>query len=861
MACTIWNLSAPTTSGEESIVNYNDCDLNPQEIIIWYGNNVEPFCAYSIISSSLGPGSSLTDTYVPCFGSTPTPTPTPTQTPTNTGTPTQTPTQTPTPTNTGTPTQTPSSPPIICGLGLTTGTYYYTNCCNNFIQGTQSGLEISFDYTQPFAGITKLNSRTTVVCSTPTPTPTQTNTPTNTVTPTHTPTSSLTPTPSSTPSNTPSNTPVTRLRNDCDFITLFDLGISCNVIQSPTDSNPQGGILSLNVTGGTAPYSFTWKGFAQKSQTLFGVPAGDYEVMVTDYDWPDGSPDYTATTICKLAGPLPSLTPTTTPTPTPTSPVQCVDLCLIAIGPAGVPNLGPIQFVCNGTQNGRFKWTGGGYDIIWNVNNSRWQIYISGTTTPVNLGGGILVSTSFELIPDSAWTILGGTVQYSITMTKGNCPSTIPLQIKVNKTNNSCQGSTCNGSISILAENGVSPYLYSIDGGITANVSSNFTNLCPNTYNVVVYDSSDNSQTSIVTIGNDSTPVTYQLSLSNVSPATVITVNNASKTSTQIMKLDVIPPLPVGLSISFDLTATDLITINGPGTGTSSMIWSVSKNNIPVNTTVGPIVPVSQGTRPNCSPNTQTTTSIKYSNSITITNGDVVTITATTVNTITNGQVGTQTTCTTNITDVVSAAILTPVISGNDCSSVIGSPRVVFQNSFTYVPTKIIQKTCVNFELPGGDDGRTYSFTYCDGSDGELTVPQGDSVPACIRLPFVNLFAINNGPCLESSLTITTDANASGVSTIVSMSPTSWTNLTSSDFPVLKTKPVGGICYGYTGSLSITTSVTSPSRIDIMVGNNPAPKYCVGSSNTGTVTFTFPSVVFDSGDEIEIFLKTGQGCQ
>ena len=631
-----------------------------------------------------------------------TPTPTPTPTPTNTTTPTKTPTNTPTqtltstntqtptqtPTNTKTPTQTPSSPPIICGLGVTTGTYYYTNCCNIFVQGTQSGLEVSFDYTKPFAGVTKLDTRVTVVCSTPTPTPTQTITPTNTVTPTHTPTNTLTPTPSITPSITPSNTPVTRLRNDCDFVTLFDLGVSCNVIQSPTDSDPRGGILSLNVTGGTAPYSFTWKGFAQRSQTLFGVPAGTYEVIVTDYSWPDIGPDYTATTICNLLGPVPSLTPTTTPTPTPTSPVQCVDLCLIAIGPIGVPNLGPIQFVCNGTQNGRFKWTGGGYDIIWNVNNSRWQIYISGTTTSVNLGGGILVSTSFELIPDSAWTILGGTVQYSITMTRGNCPTVIPLQVSIDETNSSCQGTTnCNGSISILAQDGVSPYLYSIDGGITYSVNNTFTNLCPNTYTVVVYDSGNNSQTNTVTIGYDSTPVTYQLSLANSNVVIPITVPNVSQTSTQIMNLVVSPPLPVGLSISFDLIATDLITINGPGTGTSSMIWSVSKNNIPVNTTVGPIVPVSQGTRPDCSPNTQTTTSIKYGNSITITNGDVVTITATTVDTITNGQVGAQTTCTTNITDIVSAVISSAEISGNNCSSVIGSgSRVVFQNSFTYVP-------------------------------------------------------------------------------------------------------------------------------------------------------------------------------
>ena len=689
-------IEAEPTDGS-SVVLYSTSFILPAGIYNW-----EVLCTFAGDASVNGEGGidwaqapdetpTPTPTPTPTNTKTPTPTPTktPTQTPTNTKTPTQTPTKTPTqtPTNTKTPTQTPSSPPIICGLGLTTGTYYYTNCCNIFVQGTQTGLEVSFDYTKPFAGVTKLNSRTTVACSTPTPTPTPTTTPTNTKTPTQTPTNTPTRAPSNTPSNTPSNSPVVRLKNECNVITLFEMGISCNIIQLPSDANPDGGIVSINVTGGTAPYTFTWAG-GQRSQTLFGVPAGDYEVIVTDYNWPDGSPDYTATTICKLLKSASAPSPSQTPTPTPTSPVKCVDLCLIAIGPIGVPNFGPIQFVCNGTQNGRFKWTGGGYDIIWNVNNSRWQIYISGTTTPVNLGGGILVSTSFELIPDSAWTILGGTVQYSITMTKGNCPTVIPLQVSTNKTNNSCQGSlNCNGSISILAENGYPPYSYSINGGITYGANSNFTTLCPNSYTVVVLDSQNNSQTRTVIIGNTSTPVTYQLSLANASPQTVNTVNNVSQTLTQIMNLVVSPTLPVGLSISFNLSATDLKTINGPGSATSSMIWSVNKNNTPINTTVGPVVPVSQGTRPNCSPNGQIKTSISYNNSITITNGDVVTVTATTVATITNGQVASQTNCTTNITDLVSANILTPVISGNDCSSVIGSgSRIVFDNNFTYVP-------------------------------------------------------------------------------------------------------------------------------------------------------------------------------
>ena len=217
-----------------------------------------------------------------------------------------------------------------CGLGLIKvgNEYYYTDFCGNFITGvnnTGGQLEVSYNNNLANAGVGNLSVTSNVTCSTPTPTPTPTVTPTNTATPTQTPTNTTTPTPSITPSITPSNTPVTRLKNECDVITLFEMGVSCNVVQSPTDSQPLGGVLSLNVTGGTAPYSFFWEG-GQRNQTLFGVPAGTYEAVVVDYYG-----DYTVRTVCKLGGNVPSLTPTTTPTPTPTTPVQCVDLCLIAV--------------------------------------------------------------------------------------------------------------------------------------------------------------------------------------------------------------------------------------------------------------------------------------------------------------------------------------------------------------------------------------------------------------------------------------------------------------------------------------------------------------------------------------------------
>jgi hypothetical protein len=73
---------------------------------------------------------------------TPTITLTPTVTQTSTQTPTVTPSITPTITVTRTSTPTPSVTQIVCGSGVTQSTYYYTDCCGNFQQGTGAGVQL-----------------------------------------------------------------------------------------------------------------------------------------------------------------------------------------------------------------------------------------------------------------------------------------------------------------------------------------------------------------------------------------------------------------------------------------------------------------------------------------------------------------------------------------------------------------------------------------------------------------------------------------------------------------------------------------------------------------------------------------------
>ncbi len=137
---------------------------------------------------------------------------------------------------TPTPTPTPSVATIICGQGFTTGSFFYTDCCGNFVQGNSINELISLDYTKPTNGVTKMNVVATTSCPTPTQTPTPTNTPTVTQTPSVTPTQTHTPTTTVSQSPTPSNGAAFNLKNDCDVFTLFDMGIRCQILKTPSSN-------------------------------------------------------------------------------------------------------------------------------------------------------------------------------------------------------------------------------------------------------------------------------------------------------------------------------------------------------------------------------------------------------------------------------------------------------------------------------------------------------------------------------------------------------------------------------------------------------------------------------------------------
>lgn len=123
-------------------------------------------CSACITCPTPTPTTTETPTPTPTTSETPTPTPTTSETPTPTAsiTPSETPTNTPTPTFTPTPSQTPVTPPVACFSATTTANpWSYTDCCGDFISGTDIGLAICVDTNHPYVGI----SASASVCAAP----------------------------------------------------------------------------------------------------------------------------------------------------------------------------------------------------------------------------------------------------------------------------------------------------------------------------------------------------------------------------------------------------------------------------------------------------------------------------------------------------------------------------------------------------------------------------------------------------------------------------------------------------------------------------------------------------------------------
>lgn len=589
-----------------------------------------------------------------------------------------------TPTPTVTPTLTPTM--IYCGSGVTTGTHYYYDCCGFVRTGVAAGLVVVLDYSKPYNGITVLNILADTICPSPTPTLTQSTTPSNTPTVSITP--SLSPTPTITPSNTPYPIPTQIFvpKNECEVFTLFDMGINCYTEKLASSSNSFDGILKILVTGGTPPYDYVWQG-GQKTQVIGGLSPGRYGVRVVDFYG-----DYTATTFCTLLAVTPTPTTTPTMTPTPSSTFICNELCLTVIPSqvtiGGASTYGPWQFICNGTYNGRRTWNyNSEYNIVWSVSRLRWELVENDYITPVFFdGGSIMASTSNSEVPLNLWTFLGNVTNvYTFNMTQGTCPSSLPLNVSVSTRNTKCSGGqNCTGSIIFSPLGGVPPILYSIDNGATYRSSNIFNSLCAGTYITKAKDSTNLVISRQVSILSNTNTVSYNVSV--VSLGSLLNQSNNLSTQTSQFAINVSPPIPSGVTLTFTINMGYEIQNMGPWfnnnpsqTADFEVVPMLSKNGADIsNQIVSGATSVRTVNRPNCSPLLTEITTKTFTLNLTMTNGDVITGSTYCMLEEINPSVSNG--CVSTIESTISVYTTSVLISGCYCCSVVNSNTSVLFN-------------------------------------------------------------------------------------------------------------------------------------------------------------------------------------
>lgn len=241
---------------------------------------------------------------------------------------------------------------------------------------------------------------------TPTPTPSPTITPTLTKTPT--------PTPTKTPTPTPTKKPPRKLEcgeegvNECNVLTIFTMGATCEVIE-PSTLTSSDGTITLIVTGGTSPYTINWDN-GNFGNTITNLSVGTYTAVVVDYYG-----DFTAYTSCKLVGTMPTPTPTPTPTQTPAS--IGYSLC---VNITYQDEVNSETYIPSGTFNGKQSWSASTSQILWSASTNQWFIYPS----PI---GGYIINNNTSSPPNTGWIVLGVPSPQPVTVQvyTGNCESEI----------------------------------------------------------------------------------------------------------------------------------------------------------------------------------------------------------------------------------------------------------------------------------------------------------------------------------------------------------------------------------------------------------------------------------------------------
>ena len=233
------------------------------------------------------------------------------------------------------------------------------------------------------------------------------------------------------------------------------------------------------------------------------------------------------------------------------------------------------HFNCNGYYNGKQSWLSddGLTKIIWDntMTPNCWSLSGDSFNTVK------VINTNPAQPPiNGNWTVVGLT--YSVVSKEGDCPPPAELKMSVTKNNPTC---TCNGSITILGSDGVPPYQYSFNNGVTYGNSPIINGLCGDIQlTVMIKDSEGMVKSQLVQMAPQQEQVTYTINLMDDGRETI---SNSSPNFSQKQKytIQVTPALPNGVSITFALNVAGLFQRTPySNSANSSLVSQIVKNGV-----------------------------------------------------------------------------------------------------------------------------------------------------------------------------------------------------------------------------------------------------------------------------------------
>lgn len=259
----------------------------------------------------------------------------------------------------------------------------------------------------------------------------------------------------------------------CTTSTSVNIGqpppVDINSIVIPADCGLNNGAITINVLSGSVGsllYSINAGQAYQASNQFNGLLPGLYTIVIQDAN---GCLAYDTATVNNLNAPV-------------------------------LNNVALTHSTCYGSNNGSItiNASGGVGVILYSINN----------------GANFFATNFFNNLPDANYKVVVKDANGCISSTNVNINEPAPISLSADLTPTQCGLS--NGALNINLTNGVAPFQYSIDNGLTFFPTDIFQSLPAGNYTVVITDATGCTRTRVFNITSSSAPFISSSSITDV---------------------------------------------------------------------------------------------------------------------------------------------------------------------------------------------------------------------------------------------------------------------------------------------------------------------------------------------------------